>query len=226
MSFDAEAVETLTFDSYSTIVDVASAAEALAPHVDAPERAADHWRAHSLMYTMVANATDEYEQFYDLNRHAATAALDRFGASVDQRTLEEIASVYHDLHVFNDVRAGMERLAAEYDLYVVSNGDPAMLESMVEAAEIAPLIADTISADEIETFKPAAAIYEHAADRTGTGLESIAHVSAAWFDIHGASAAGMQTCWVDRTDSPFISYGPRPDLTVEDFGALAASLDC
>ncbi|UWM56753.1 haloacid dehalogenase type II [Salinirubellus salinus] len=225
MSFDPDRVETVTFDSYSTIVDVASAVEALEGRVEDPERAADHWRAHSLLYTMVANEIDEYEPFYEMNRHAATNALALFGdGEVDEATRDEVTSVYHDLHVFEDVRSGMDRLADEYDLYVVSNGNPEMLATMVEQADIGDLLVDTVSADEVETFKPHPEIYRHAAGRTGTPIEKLAHVSAGWFDVHGSKHAGMQAVWVNRDGGPFVTYGPRPDLEVESFHELADEL--
>jgi len=227
MTFDPDRVETVTFDSYSTIVDVASAVAALDGHVDDPEMAANHWRAHSLMYTMVANEIDEYEPFYEMNRHAATNALELFGefeGGVDEDTRDEVTSVYHDLHVFDDVREGMERLAAEYDCYVVSNGNPEMLDTMVEKAGVGDLLEDTISADEVETFKPHPEIYRHAAGRTGTPIEEMAHVSAGWFDVHGSKSAGMQAVWVNRDGGPFVTYGPRPDLEVSSFLEFADEL--
>lgn len=225
MSFDPARVETVTFDSYSTIVDVASAVEALSGHVEDPTRAADHWRAHSLMYTMVANEIDEYEPFYGMNRHAATNALELFGdGKVGEDTRDDVTSVYHDLHVFEDVRSGMERLAEAYDLYVVSNGNPEMLDTMVEKADIGDLLEDTVSADAVETFKPHPEIYRHAAGRTGTPIEKVAHVSAGWFDVHGSKAAGMQAVWVNRGGDPFVTYGPQPDLEVESFHGLADEL--
>jgi 2-haloacid dehalogenase len=227
MTFDPERVETVTFDSYSTIVDVASAVGALDGHVEDPGMAASHWRAHSLMYTMVANEIDEYEPFYEMNRHAATNALETFGDfedGVDEATRDEVTSVYHDLHVFEDVREGMERLADEYDLYVVSNGNPEMLATMVEQADVGDLLVDTVSADEVETFKPHPEIYRHAAGRTGTPIDRIAHVSAGWFDVHGSKSVGMQAVWVNRDGGPFVTYGPRPDLEVESFLEFADEL--
>jgi 2-haloacid dehalogenase len=225
-TFDPDRVSTITFDSYSTIVDVASAAEALEPYVDDPEAAATLWRSHSLFYTMEANFIGEYEPFYELNRHAATYALETFGADVDEATRDEITSIYHDLHVFEDVREGMERLSSEYDLYVVSNGNPEMLSTMVETADIGGLIEDTVSAEEVETFKPDAEIYRHAAARTGTPIEEIAHVSAGWFDVHGSASAGMQAVWVNRDGGPWTPYGPEPDLEIASFGELADELGC
>lgn len=90
------------------------------------------------------------------------------------------------------MREGIESLReGSYDCDVVSNGNPAMLNSMVEHADISDLIENTISADEIRTFKPNADLYRHAAGRTGTPIREIAHVTAGWFDVMGATYAGM-----------------------------------
>ena len=219
--FDPDRVTTVTFDSYSTVVDVASAEAALEGYVDDPAAAASLWRAHSLFYTMVTNHIDEYEPFYELNRHAATYALETFGADVDEETRDEITAIYHDLETFDDVRSGMERLAESYDVYVVSNGNPEMLETMVETAGIGDVLEDTISADEVERFKPAAELYRHAAARTGTPIDEIAHTTAGWFDVHGAVHAGMQGVWVKRDGGPWTPYGPEPDLEIDSFHGLA-----
>jgi len=219
--FDPDRVTTVTFDSYSTVVDVASAEAALEGYVDDPAAAASLWRAHSLFYTMVGNQIDEYEPFYELNRHAATYALETFGADVDEETRDEITAIYHDLETFDDVRSGMERLAESYDVYVVSNGNPEMLETMVETAGIGDVLEDTISADEVETFKPHPEIYRHAAARTGTPIDEIAHTTAGWFDVHGAVHAGMQGVWVNRDGGPWTPYGPEPDLEIDSFHGLA-----
>jgi 2-haloacid dehalogenase len=223
-SFDPDRVTTLTFDSYSTVVDVASAEAALEGYVDDPTAAATLWRSHSLFYTMAANHIGEYEPFYELNRHAAAYALRAFDADVDEETYDEITGIYHYLDMFEDVRDGMVRLAEEYDLYIVSNGNPEMLETMVATADIGGIIEDTVSADEVETFKPDAEIYRHAAARTGTPIDEIAHATAGWFDVHGAVHAGMQGVWVNRDDAPWTTYGPEPHLEVNSFHGLADEL--
>jgi len=199
MSFDPDAVTTVTFDSYSTLVDVDAATKALADRVDDPEPISRLWRARSLEYTFVANHFDAYQPFYEMNRDAMEYALAANGVELSSDEREEILAVYHELDVFDDVRDGMERLEdGGYDLYVLSNGNPEMLASMVDHAGIDELLVDTISADEIETYKPAVALYRHAAARTGTPIDEIAHVSAAWFDVQGAIQAEMQGVWVDR----------------------------
>ncbi|MFB6353631.1 MAG: haloacid dehalogenase type II [Halobacteriales archaeon] len=225
MTFEPDRVSTITFDSYSTIVDVDAAEDALAARVPDPEPVATLWRARSLEYTFVANHIDAYQPFYEMNRDALQYALDAHDVDLETAERDDILAVYHELDVFDDVREGLERLReGGFDCFVVSNGNPTMLASMVDHAGIGDLIEDTISADEIRTFKPDPALYRHAADRTGAEVEAIVHVSAAWFDVMGAKHAGMQGVWVDRGGAPWDPFDGDPDLVVESFFELADAL--
>jgi len=225
MSFEPDRVRTVTFDSYSTIVDVDAAEQALADRIPDPRPVSRLWRSRSLAYTFVANHIDAYQPFYEMNRDALQYALDSYGVDLSTAERDEILAVYHELDVFADVRAGIQRLRdAGYDCYVVSNGNPEMLASMVDHADIGDLLEDTISADEVETFKPDAELYRHAAARTGTPIDEIVHVTAGWFDVQGAIHAGMQGAWVDRKGSPWNTFDGDPDLIVESFYNLADEL--
>ncbi|AEH35970.1 haloacid dehalogenase type II [Halopiger xanaduensis] len=226
MSFDPDRVTTITFDSYGTLVDVEAATAALADVVDDPDAVSQRWRTRSLAYTFVANQIDAYQPFYELNRDALQYALDAHGAAVTEDERDEVLAVYHELEVFDDVRDGLEALVdVGYDCYILSNGNPEMLESLVEHADIDDLLADTISADEIETFKPNAELYRHGAARTGTPIDEIAHVAAGWFDVRGANHAGMQSVWVDRKGEPWGPFDGEPDLTIETFDELVETLE-
>jgi 2-haloacid dehalogenase len=225
MSFDPDAVTTLTFDSYSTLVDVDAAEQALADRVDDPEPVSKLWRTRSIEYTLVSNHTDAYDTFYQMNRDALAYALEASGVDLPEAEREAILSVYHELDVFEDVRKGIERLRdAGYDCYVLSNGDPEMLASLVDHADIGDLLVDTISADEIGTFKPSVELYRHAAARTGTPIDEIAHTTALWFDVQGAQHVGMQGIWPDRKGSPWEPFDGDPDLTVETLHDVADEL--
>jgi len=218
-------IETVTFDSYSTLVDVDAVETALEERVDNPEPVSRHWRSRSLLYTLVANQINEYDSFYALNRAALEHALAAHGVDVSPSEREKILSAYHELAVFDDVREGLERLTdAGYETYVVSNGSTEMLSSMVEQAGIGGQIADTISAQEIEIFKPSVELYRHAAARTGTPIECVAHVSALFYDVLGASHAGMTGVWMDRGKGPWDDFAGSPDVTVESIHEVADRL--
>jgi 2-haloacid dehalogenase len=225
MAFDPERIETVTFDSYSTIVDVESVEQALAEHIENPEPISTLWRERSLAYTFAANDIDAYQPFYELLRDALSAALAAHDIDLAETEREAILEEYHDLDVFDDVRDGIERLRdGGYDCYVVSNGNPEMLDSMVAGADIGDLLEDTVSADEIRTFKPDSEIYRHAAARTGTPIDEIAHVTAGWFDVQGAMHAGMDGVWVNRENRKWEPFDGDPDLEIGSFHDLADEL--
>ncbi|NHN46757.1 haloacid dehalogenase type II [Halostella sp. JP-L12] len=226
MALNRDAVEAIAFDSYGTLVDPGSVTGELAEHVDDPDRVAERWRTRSLEYAFVGTAIGEYDTFYEMNRHALRYALHSVDAEVSEDEREAILEAYHDLDVFDDVRPGMERLVdAGYDCYVLSNGNPEMLDSMIETVDIGDLIEGYVSADEIERFKPVPEIYEHAADRIGVPTGNVLFVAAGWWDVPGALRAGMQGVWVNRQDTVWGPYEVEPDLTIDSFEELADELD-
>jgi len=225
MTFHPNRVATVTFDSYSTLVDVDAAEKALAERVANPEPVSRLWRARSIEYTFVANQIDAYQPFYEMNRDALQYALDTYDVDITEDERDNVLAVYHELDVFDDVRDGIERLRnGGYPCYVVSNGNPEMLDSMVNHADIGDLIEETISADEVQTFKPAVELYQHAGARTGTPIDEIAHVTAGWFDVLGANHAGMQGVWLNRKETPWEPFGGEPSLTVESIHEFAERL--
>lgn len=226
MPLDTARVETVCFDSFSTVVDVHTATEALSEFVDDPARVSRRWRSRVWAYRPLCNFLG-WLGHHEINRSALRYVLEREGVEVSDDDLDKIARVYYEMQPFDDTYDGMKRLADDgYDLYILSNGDHAVLDAMIEDAGIADLIEDAISAAEIRTYKPHVRLYKHAARRTGTPVDRIAHVSAAWPDVLGGRYAGMQGVWVNRAGNPpgIQPFDSDPDLEVRDFHELADEL--
>lgn len=225
MTLDLDRIDTVTFDSFSTLADVDSTATAVEPYVDDPVAFAREWHSRAAGYGAVGNQIDAYGTYYELHRDALAYLLARAGVEVSEAELDTMTDVYHEIEPFDDVKPGMERLAdAGYDLGIVTNGDPPMLDSLVEAADVGELLTAAVSAHEIERHKPAAELYQHAAERIGTQPEAIAHVSNGQTDVKGAIHAGMQGIWLDRQGKPADPFGPEPDARIESLGELSELL--
>lgn len=206
--------------------DVGAVEGPLSEYVDDAGTVATLWRERSLAYAMVGNAIGEYDTFFEMNRHALRYALDVVGADLDEAEREEVLSTYHELPAFDDVREGLQRLTdAGYGCYVVSNGNEELLGSMVEHADIGDYVVDTISADEVERFKPEVEFYRNAIERIGRPARTIAYVAAGWWDVPGGINASMQGVWINRQDTLWGPYDTEPDLTVDTFHDLADVLD-
>ncbi|SEH50053.1 2-haloacid dehalogenase [Halopenitus malekzadehii] len=225
MTLDSSRVDAVLVDSYSTLVDVESTRHALEPYTDEPRAVARIWQLRSREYAVVGNAVGVYRPATERHRHALQYALDVHGVDVSAADREEILASYHDLDVYADVRDGLEAVRdAGYSIAILSNGDPTLLESLVETAEIDDLLRATISADAIETYKPAAKLYEYAATRLDVAPEALLHVTASWSDVNGALNAGLQTVWLDRTDRSWEQYARDPDAIIDSLRDLPSLL--
>lgn len=213
---DSNRVKAISFDSFTTLVDVqASTASALESHLDDPLPVVKLWRHRAIEYRMVSTFTDKYESYEETTREALEYSLAAHGINLNEEIVDEIAGVFFDLNVYDDVTESMRTLRAEgYELSIVSNGTPRLLNQIKHDAGISNLIKNTISAHEIQTYKPAAEFYEHAADRMQTAIDDILHVTAPWYDVYGAMAAGMQAVWVNRSDRPWEAFDGTPDASV------------
>ena len=225
-TFDPERVSVVSFDSYGTLVDTNYAASVLEDVVDRPREVAKRWRQRALTYSLVANPIDEYRTYFELHRCGLRDALSAEGIELSEERLDELNRVYYRLEPFEDTKRGFERLdAAGYAPSILSNGDPEMLDSLVESAGIEEAVGGLVSADEIRTLKPAPELYEHAADRYGTPLDSVVHVTAHWMDVLGAIHAGMQGVWLARGGTTWPSFDGEPHQSVESMDELCELLD-
>lgn len=226
MSIDPSSVETVTFDSFSTLVDVDSTAKAVDEYVEQPVEFAREWHTRAANYGMVANHIDAYATYYDLHRDALAYLFAERNIEVSPDELDEITDSYHELAAFDDVSEGCDRLAAMgYDLGVISNGDPPLLESLVRVTGLGEILSATVSADEIERHKPAQELYEHAASRLDVAPSGVVHVSNGYVDVQGAIHAGMQGIWLNRYGLPPDPFGPDPDHTISSMTDLVELLD-
>ena len=183
---------------------------------------------------------DVYKALLDLaEEHAVTEhAADRIRVLTplpDRAAMEERLSSVLDARdawastdeaTRDDVLAAFERLHdAGYGPSIISNGNPAMLESLVETTGIGPYVAEVVSADEIRTLKPRRALYEHAADRIDVPLDRLAHVTAHWMDVRGATRAGAAGVWLNRDDDRWPSFGEAASAEVTALDEVCTALD-
>ena len=218
MSFDPDRVETVFVDSYSTLVDELSTQRAFEPYTDSPEEAARLWDHRSTMYGLVGTNFEEFPTCREKYEHALDYTIRTLDMDITPEERDDLLEAIDQMHVYGDVRESVAELVdAGYDVYVLSNGDPPMLDHLVEHANISDLVSDTVSAAEVGLYKPDRRLYRHAAAKAGVGVSEIAHVTAAWHDVLGAMRTGMQGVWLNRSDGTWETILGDPDLEVDSF---------
>jgi FMN phosphatase YigB (HAD superfamily) len=121
-------------------------------------------------------------------------------------------------------------LAARVPLGVVSNGFVDIQYRKLEALGVRHLFSCIVLSDELGIRKPDVRIFQEAIRRMGLPPRECVYVGDSYrYDIAGAAAAGMRTCWFRRGGGPApgetaAPEGPEPDLVIESLEELPGSL--
>lgn len=183
------------------------------------------WRGHQLEISWLLTVMERYEDFEAVTAYALDVALADCGLQLSDHERRALLRNVELLETFPDVAPALDRLAdAGFPLAVLSNGSPRMLESLLGTAGIRERFEAVISVDEVGAYKPAPAVYHHAARRLDRSIGEVWLVSGNPFDAAGAKAAGMRVAKIERQPSFRYPFAGQPDLTVSSLEELAAEL--
>jgi 2-haloacid dehalogenase len=221
---------TLMFDLYGTVVDMQGGlTEAVTPYLKGkgwagrPDALVTWWRRTHFENSMIdALLHRDHTPYREIGRRALSYTLERAGVEHTQDEVAGLVARIETLKPFPDVVAALTKLKSRFELTILSNGDPDMLEAA--RPHIGVEFDHIISVAEAGSFKPHVATYRAAAELLGAPPDAILFVANHAFDCVGANAYGMRTCFVDRRKRPFGDWPYQPDLVVGDFAELAERL--
>ncbi|TNC11644.1 haloacid dehalogenase type II [Methylobacterium terricola] len=195
--------DAVVFDAYGTLLDVHSAVQRHAGAVGPEAQGlSDTWRQKQLEYSWVLALAGRYAPFWTLTERALDFALAKH-PKVDPGVRADLLEAYKALDAYEEVPATLRHLrGAGLKTAILSNGDTAMLDAAVTAADLGGLLDAVLSVDPAGTFKTAPAAYDLAPARLGVARERIVFLSSNRWDIAGAAAYGFTPVWVNRTGQP------------------------
>jgi len=226
-----ENVKALTFDLFGTILDLGGS---LTPSIaellrrkSAKVSAAEFWaqwrerqRIEQYQDTLMMLGHSGY---LETARKAFVYTLKRNEIHATGDEIEAFMEAWLQLSPFPDVLPALERLQSRYRLVVLSNGNPDFLDHLVKHRVRWDFDA-VISVELVGAFKPHPAVYRRAARELGLEVGACLMVSSNSFDVVGARTCGFRGAFVNRYHLPYEETLYQPDVTVEDFEALAAVL--
>jgi 2-haloacid dehalogenase len=209
------------FDAYGTLFDVqsvATTAEQLC-HGRGTELA-QLWRAKQLEYTwlqsLMATPALPREDFAAVTAHALDYAAAALAITLNASERSRLLAAYLTLALYADVRETLLALAPR-PRWILSNGTLGMLEPVVRAAHLTPLLDGIISVDAADIYKPSPRVYQLAVDRLQLQPAQIGFVSSNCWDAIGARFR-IHDVLINRTGAPVDRHGPPPDFVI---GSLA-----
>jgi 2-haloacid dehalogenase len=220
-------IKVCMFDQYGTIVDMQTGlTEAARPYLEAkgwkgnPNSFVTWWRRTHFENSMIdALLGREHTPYREIGHRSVALVLERAGIAYTMDEVRDLVAQIETLRPFPEVPEALARLQTRYQLAVLSNGDPDMLEAAKQYHRIP--FDQVISVAVANAFKPHVATYVKAAEIMGVPMDQVLFVANHAFDCIGAKSAGMRTAFIDRRRRPFGITPHQPDLLVSNMRELA-----
>ena len=216
-------VKACVFDAYGTLFDFASAAKRCEDVLgDKIGPLTALWRDKQLQYTWLRAVQNRHADFWQVTGDALDFTLETMGMS-SPVLRERLMALYLKLETFPEVPAVLRRLKqAGMATAILSNGSPAMLNSIVKAASLEGMVDAVLSVEEAGVFKPHGRVYQLAVDRLGIPAAQIAFQSSNGWDAYGASAFGMKVVWCNRYGQRRERLPGAPECEIKSLAELPA----
>lgn len=152
-----------------------------------------------------------------LRRHAHEAG---YPATLAEEAFEVFYRARNDVVLYEDVRPALDRLAGNYRLFAISNGNANLraigLDGYFEAA---------LTAREAGMLKPDPRIFDILLQRAGLEPGQAAHVGDDQeADVEGARGAGVLAVWLNRDGAAWERDSPAPAIEIASLDELPDAL--
>ena len=218
---------TIAFDVYGTLIDTNGVVGLLETMLgDRAEEFSRLWRDKQLEYSFRRGLMRRYANFGVCTRDALDHICAFMKADLDSGQKQQLLDRYRTLPAFDDVAPALEALGGDgHRLYAFSNGAHEAVETLLVAAGIRDCFLDIVSVDEVGSFKPDPAVYNHFLARAGAETGSAWLVSSNPFDVIGAVSAGMRAAWLQRLNTTrFDPWEFDATITINNLTDLSEAL--
>jgi 2-haloacid dehalogenase len=205
-------IQAIAFDAYGTLFDVYSIAALAEKRFPGRGAAlAELWRDKQIEYTQLRTLCSMYKPFWEVTQDALVFSCKKLQLDLDLDSHNALMGQYAKLKAFPENLGVLQQLKQMgMKLAILSNGNPEMLNSAVEAAGMQGVFNHLLSVDSVKKFKTAPEVYQMGPDVFGLPAKNILFVSSNGWDACGATWFGYTTFWVNRAGAPLEELGVRP----------------
>lgn len=224
----AAGVNTLTFDLFGTVLDLAGS---LTPHIERFLAARESQIDADAFWAQWRNRqrVEQYQDTILMMGHSGYLTVCRYAFLYTLRAnripftdaeVDEFMQAWQLLNPFEDAVRGLKRLKGHYRLVGLSNGEAWYLEHLANNRIKFDFDA-VISVETAGAFKPHPGVYRKAARILHAEVGELMMVASHSFDIMGARACGYRAAYVNRYGLPMEQTPHQPDVVTADFDQLA-----
>jgi 2-haloacid dehalogenase len=214
-------IKACVFDAYGTLFDVHSAVGKHRERLgDIADQVSAVWRTKQLEYTWLRSLMGHHADFWQVTQDALDYAFDMHSVK-DADLREDLIEAYLKLDCYSEVPAALTELKDRgFEIAILSNGTPTMLEAAVTNSGLKELVPNIFSVEQVGIFKPDPRVYQIAADELNLKPGDIVFQSSNAWDASGAAAYGFKVAWVNRFGQSPERLPGKPDAEIKDLSNL------
>jgi 2-haloacid dehalogenase len=183
------------------------------------------WFAQMLQLSFVGGLTGEYVDFSTAQRAALLMLAARNGVTISKDDAIEMVNRMNSLPPHPEVAGALQRLRDSALVAVaLVNSLQAVGEAQLANAGIRRYFERVISADTVKRLKPAREPYQAVAIASNVDIADVRLVSAHWWDVSGALAAGCKAAFVARPGMVLSPVGRQPDIVGGDVAEVVEQI--
>ncbi|MGO1078870.1 haloacid dehalogenase type II [Inquilinus sp. CA228] len=187
----------------------------------------DEWFGQTILYSETATLTDTFTPFGPLGAGVLRMLGRIHGVPVTDADVAELGRGLGALPPHPDVPDSLRVLkAAGYRLVTLTDSPAIPSRGPLQAAGLAELFEQQLTAETVRRYKPARETYQMVAQATGVELSDLCMIAVHPWDLIGARAAGCSAALIARSGvAPFTVPGlPQPQIVAPTLTAIAAQL--
>jgi 2-haloacid dehalogenase len=209
-------IKACVFDAYGTLFDVHSA---VGMHRERLGELADQvsavWRTKQLEYTWLRSLMGQHADFWQVTQDALDYTFDMH-ALKDADLRRDLVEAYLKLDCYPEVPGALAELKERgFEIAILSNGTPKMLEAAVKNSGLEELIPRNLSVEQVGIFKPDPRVYQIAVDELNLKPGEIVFQSSNAWDASGAVAFGLRVAWINRFNQSPERLPGKPDVEIK-----------
>jgi len=147
---------------------------------------------------------------------ARSALIGTTGRRLSEAAVQHVLAGFSELPPHPDVEPALIMLAkAKVPAYAFTHGSAEVVRDALDRVQLRSYLRGILSAEEISSFKPPAAVYHWACERVGTEPARTALVAAHSWDVHGAIRAGLLAGFATRLEGGMSDIFDAPHVVAE-----------
>ena len=189
------------------------------------EDLSDQWRTRQFEYAWLRVTAKRYVDFWQVTEEALEFAAEEVKLELTREKRDRLMNAFLELNAWPEVMPALQSLMKSgFRLTLLSNLSPAMLAANVAHAGLTGIFEQTLSTDQVKTYKPDPRAYQLGIDVLRLKRGEILFVAFAGWDAAGAKSFGYPTFWINRLKLPLERLGFGPDGTGKILDDLIAYL--